>query len=99
MNSHAPAVMALSRQNLPQLPSSSIEKALKGGYVAFDSGDASGVPEAAASSGAPVALIVVATGSEVSIAIDGAKKLAGVRVQVVSLMCTELFEAQPLEYR
>jgi transketolase len=100
-NSHAPSVIALSRQNLPQLPSSSIEKAMRGGYVAYDTADASGAPEASESNTTPVALIVAATGSEVSIAIDGAKKLAaaGLRVRVASLPCVEIFDAQPLEYR
>jgi transketolase len=101
-NSHAPAVVALSRQNLPQLPSSSIEKAMRGGYVAYDTADASGAPEAAAAVTTPVALNIVATGSEVCIAVEGAKKIAaasGVRVRVVSVPCTEIFEAQPVEYR
>ena len=103
LHPHTPAIMALSRQNVPQLPSSSIEKALKGGYVAFDSADATaGVPEAVPAGAPAPALVVVATGTEVSIAIEGAKAIAaaaGVRVQVASLPCIEVFDAQPLEYR
>lgn len=98
MNAHAPAIFALSRQNLPHLTGSSIEKAMKGGYIAFDTTDAEG--GAAGAPGKPD-LLIVATGSEVSIAIEGAKKLAaaGKRVAVASMPCLELFERQPLEYR
>jgi transketolase len=99
LNDHGPSLVALSRQNLPHLATSSVEKGLKGGYVAWDSSapDAADAPE-----GKPH-LIVAATGSEVSIAIAGAKKLAaaaaGKRVQVASLPCLEAFEAQPAAYR
>jgi transketolase len=100
MNPHAPGVVALSRQNLPQLPGSSIEKGMLGGYTVWDSADPTGAANGPAGQ---VDLIVAATGSEVSIAIDGAKQLvaahAGVRVQVVSLPCIELFEKQTAEYK
>jgi transketolase len=100
MNPHAPGVVALSRQNLPQLPGSSIEKGMLGGYTVWDSADPSGAANAPAGQ---VDLIVAATGSEVSIAIDGAKQLvaahASVRVQVVSLPCVEIFEKQTAEYK
>jgi transketolase len=92
LNSHAPAILALSRQNLPHLAGSSIEKALKGGYTVFDTAEGSvGKPD----------LIVAATGSEVTIAIDGAKAIAagGKRVQVASMPCLEIFDRQTLEYR
>jgi transketolase len=98
-HSHGPSLLALSRQNLPHLATSSIEKAVRGGYSAWDSAapDAADVP-----AGRPD-LVVAATGSEVSIAIAGAKQLAaalpGKRVQVASLPCLEAFEAQPVEYR
>ena len=98
LNSHAPAVIALSRQNLPHLEGSSIEVAMKGGYTVFDT--------AGAGSEAPLRLVIAATGSEVCIALEAAKKLtaeggalAGARVQVASFPCLELFEAQPLSYR
>lgn len=100
MHPGRPAIIALSRQNLPQLPGSSLEKAMRGGYTVFDTTDASGGADAAAP-GKP-ALVVIATGSEVSIAIDGAKRLAassGARVAVASFPCLEVFEAQSAEYR
>jgi transketolase len=88
---HTPAVVALSRQNLPQLATSSIEIASKGGYVSFDSDSAA--------AGAPD-LIFAATGSEVCLSIEAAKAVAadGKRVQVVSLPCLEVFQSQGKEY-
>lgn len=85
---------------------------MRGGYIVFDTADASGGAGSGAGAGAAGAgagtasaarpdLIVAGTGSEVSIAIDGAKKLAagGKRVLVASLPCLEVFEAQPAEYK
>ena len=97
-NSHAPAVIALARSPTPPLMGSSIEKAMRGGYTAWDSSDATGGSDGAP--GAP-AVVVVATGTEVCIAIEGAKLLAaqGLRTAVVSVPCTTVFEAQSLEYR
>ncbi|KAG5948557.1 hypothetical protein E4U60_001470 [Claviceps pazoutovae] len=85
---HTPSIMALSRQNLPQLEGSTIEKASKGGYV---------LREVA---GANVTL--VSTGSEVSICLEAAKYLEekhGVKARIVSIPCFEVFDAQSKEYR
>lgn len=98
-NSHAPAIIALSRQAVPVLAGSTIEKAMKGGYTCFDTSDPNGAADGAA--GHPD-LIVVSTGTEVSIAIDGAKKIAattGKRVAVASMPCLEVFDRQSDEYR
>lgn len=86
-NSHRPSVIALSRQNLPQLAGSSIEIVRRGGYVLQDAENAQ--------------VILVATGSEVSLAVDAAQQLAaqGLPTRVVSMPCTELFDEQPEEYR
>ncbi|KAI8096564.1 transketolase [Halteromyces radiatus] len=86
-NQHRPSVIALSRQNLPQLEGSSIEIVRKGGYILQDAPNAK--------------IIFVATGSEVSLAVDAAKKLAaeGVPARVVSMPCTELYDEQPEEYK
>ncbi|KAI9469370.1 Transketolase [Coemansia sp. RSA 989] len=86
-----PSVLSLTRQNLPQLEGSSVEKALKGGYELQTHG-----------SGSKPDLLIAATGSETSIAADTAKLLAdkhGLTVKVVSMPCLELFNAQPDEYR
>ena len=83
-----PTVLALSRQNLPQLPGSG-KDALKGAYIVSPSGKET--PDA----------ILIASGSEVSLAIDAQAllKAEGVDVRVVSMPCMELFEAQDAAYR
>jgi transketolase len=88
-----PAVIALTRQNLPQLAESSIEKGMKGGYTVYDT--------AGMGSAGPADIIIAGTGSEVSLAMEAADKVAAEatkRVQVVSFPCLELFEAQGAEY-
>lgn len=91
-DAHYPAVLALSRQNLPHLDSR-LDKAVRGGYQVFDSAEmgATGKPD----------LLIVSTGSEVSIAIDGAKQLSekGKRTIVVSLLSWEVFLEQDRSYR
>lgn len=84
-----PSVLALTRQNLPHLEGSSIEAVRKGGYILEPYSDAN--PQ----------VTLVGTGSEVSIAVDAAKQLKkdGVKVRVVSMPSTELFDEQPIEYR
>ena len=83
-----PTVLVLTRQNLPQLPGSSKE-ALKGAYVISEAkkADFDG--------------ILIATGSEVSIAIEAQEELAkdGIDVRVVSMPCTDIFERQSDEYK
>ena len=84
----APTALVLTRQNLPQLSGSSRD-ALKGGYVLQDSGKET--PDA----------ILIASGSEVSLAVEAKEILAGkgVDVRVVSMPCMDLFEQQPQEYK
>ena len=85
----APAILALSRQNLPQLKGTG-KAAMKGGYV---------VSEACAPE--KLDAVIIATGSEVSLSIEAQKQLeaAGKSVRVVSMPCMELFERQSEEYR
>lgn len=84
---HTPSVMCLSRQNLPQLENSTIEHAMKGGYVVHEDKEA--------------AVTLVSTGSEVGICVDAVKTLAGegIKARVVSLPCWEVFDTQDKEYR
>ncbi|MBQ9278340.1 MAG: transketolase [Lachnospiraceae bacterium] len=84
----APTALVLSRQNLPQLDGSS-QEALKGGYIISDSDK--DTPDA----------IIIATGSEVSLAIDAKAKLAenDIDVRVVSMPSMDLFEDQTEEYK
>jgi transketolase len=87
-SAETPTAIILSRQNLPVLENSSRE-ALKGGYVLE--------PE----NGGRLDTILIATGSEVAPALEAKAELEkeGLGVRVVSMPCTELFDAQPLEYR
>ncbi|GJE97081.1 transketolase [Phanerochaete sordida] len=82
-----PSILALSRQNLPNLEASTVERAMKGGYVVHEVEGED--------------LTFVSTGSEVSIVLEAAKKLEaeGVKARVVSLPCWEIFDSQPEEYR
>ncbi|MFW5867184.1 MAG: transketolase [Armatimonadota bacterium] len=85
-----PVALALTRQNLPTLDLDTYpvrEGAPKGAYVLADAeGD--------------LQLVLVATGSEVALAMDARDKLQekGVGVRVVSMPCMEIFEEQPREY-
>jgi len=84
-----PSILALTRQNLPLLRTSSEENlTLKGGYIL--SGDAQ-----------KRQATIIATGSEVSLAMEAKACLAaeGIEVAVVSMPCCELFDAQPEPYR
>ena len=84
-----PTALVLTRQNLPQLAGSS-KDALKGAYVVSEAKDAANMDG-----------IIIATGSEVSLAVDTQAKLAGegVDVRVVSMPCMDLFEQQSAEYK
>jgi transketolase len=87
-----PTALVLTRQNLPVIDRTkmaSAESLLKGGYVLRDA--PSGRPD----------VILMATGSEVEIALEAAGTLSdqGVGVRVVALPSWELFEAQDAAYR
>ncbi len=83
-----PSALLLSRQGLPILPFD-IEKiesgVRKGAYSVLD---CDGNPE----------IVLVATGSEVSLAMEVAEKMKDKRVRVVSMPSMEIFDAQPKEY-
>ena len=87
-----PTALALSRQNLPILDRSQLAPAselAKGGYVLADADG--GQPD----------VILIATGSEVAVALEARQMLAaeGIGARVVNLPSWELFEAQPQAYR
>ncbi|MFJ3929341.1 transketolase [Streptomyces sp. NPDC090029] len=89
---HEPAALVLSRQALPTLDRSVLASAsgtARGAYVLADAPD-----------GAPQVLLL-ATGSEVSLALSAREELAaeGIAARVVSMPCWELFDRQPREYR
>ena len=83
-----PTAIVLTRQNLPQL-SGSTKEALKGGYIIKEASKAT--PD----------MILIASGSEVSLAVDAAAELEneGVATRVVSMPCMDVFEKQSKEYK
>jgi transketolase len=89
---HQPAVLALSRQPLPTIDRSKYAPAsgvARGAYVLADA------------PGRDPEVILIATGSEVSLALDAHEKLIaeGIRSRVVSMPSWEIFDHQPKEYR
>ena len=86
----SPSILSLTRQNLPALRREYTEKNLcaQGGYIISEP---KGAPQ----------VTLIATGSEVSIAIEAQKLLAAknIAARVVSLPCWELFDEQPASYR
>lgn len=88
-----PSVLCLSRQNCPQVVGSCSTKTQQGGYVIDN-------PIFAVNSTPDV--ILIATGSELGLAVDSAKVLIDefkLNVRVVSMPCTELFDQQTLAYK
>ena len=83
-----PTSIVLTRQNLPILENSSFEKVAKGAYVVYETAE-------------DFDTILIATGSEVALAIDVACELEkdGSKVRVVSMPSVELFEEQSKEYK
>jgi transketolase len=88
-NPDRPAALALSRQNLAVLDADDVGGAAKGGYVLAEAG--SGTPD----------LLLLATGSEVGLALAARERLEaeGTATRVVSLPCLEWFKAQPQAYQ
>jgi transketolase len=89
---HEPAVLVLSRQALPTVDRSTAAPAsrvARGAYVLLDPEE--GEPD----------VVLIATGSEVTLAVEARAELAGegIRARVVSMPCSELFDRQPQEYR
>jgi len=85
---HKPTLLAFTRQNVPNLPGSSLAGVAQGAYVLVD---CDGTPD----------LILLGTGSEVSLCVTAAEKLTseGKKVRVVSMPSWEQFEAQTAAYK
>ena len=87
---NGPTSLILTRQALPPMLRSAAQQAhiAKGGYVLVE---AAGAPQC----------VLIATGSEIALAVEAAKALTeqGRRIRVVSMPCTDLFDAQPQQYR
>src|SRR5205807_4509373 len=96
---HAPTALALTRQKVPLIDRkkfAAAEGLRHGGYIlaeADDAGNGSGNDR--------IKLILIATGSEVSLALQAREELQGdgITSRVVSMPCIELFEEQPQDYR
>jgi transketolase len=91
---HAPTALALTRQKVKPIDRTRFAAATglrRGGYVLAEAEDANESPS----------LILIATGSEVSLALEAREKLQqeGIPTRVISLPCWELFDEQPVEYR
>ncbi len=84
-----PALVLLTRQGLPVFDRNtypSAEEFRKGGYIMQN---CEGAPE----------VVIIATGSEVWVALEAAEKISEYKVRVVNMGCWELFDEQSLEYR
>ncbi|KFU80142.1 transketolase [Amycolatopsis lurida] len=86
---HHPSGLALTRQNVPVLEGTSAEGVKRGGYVLAEASD--GNPE----------VVLIATGSEVQLAVEARKTLEadGIPASVVSMPCVEWFDAQDQSYK
>jgi transketolase len=89
LNHTTPSILALSRQNLPYLQCDrSLGDIKRGGYIVYQENSAMVKPD----------LVIVATGSEVALAIEVAKQL-NINTQVASLPCLEVFSQQNQQYQ
>jgi transketolase len=87
-----PSAIALTRQNVPVLPPQDVYRegnVFRGAYILKEGG------------GGHPAVMLLASGSEVHVALDAAKLLEaeGVQARVISILCWERFEEQPDDYR
>lgn len=87
-SSETPSALVLTRQPLPVLANSTFEGVSKGGYITYETNNTPDV-------------ILLATGSEVSLAVESAKALEdqGKSIRVVSMPCFEWFEQQSEAYK
>ena len=92
-NKNRPSALLLSRQNLPYAPKQDADVITQGGYVLAE-------PSEVGLKKKPVA-VIIATGSEVQLALHAQAELAksGVPVRVVSMPSTNVFDRQPLDYK
>jgi transketolase len=87
---NGPTCLILTRQDLPHVPRTpeQIASIARGGYIVSNGNE-------------PPVVTLIATGSEVQLAVGAARELekAGVSARVVSMPCTQAFDRQPAEYR
>jgi len=92
-NAARPSVLALSRQNLPYAPKRGLDEISKGAYVLSEPADVGLKKKARA--------VIIATGSEVQLALHAQVALAqdGIAVRVVSMPSTSVFDRQDVKYK
>ena len=92
-NRSRPSALLLSRQNLPYLPKASLDEISKGAYVLAEPSEVGLKKKAQA--------VIIATGSEVSLALHAQAELAKLKiaVRVVSMPSTTVFDRQPVKYK
>jgi transketolase len=92
-NRARPSALLLSRQNLPYLPKAALDEISQGAYVLAEPGEV-GLKKAAQA-------VIVATGSEVQLAMHAQQLLAaeGIAVRVVSMPSTTVFDRQSVAYK
>jgi transketolase len=87
---NGPTALILSRQMMPNNENSNTEKMKKGAYIVYESGEKYKEKD--------IQLVIISTGSEVSLAIEVAKHL-DIRCRVVSMPCVSLFDKQDIFYK
>jgi transketolase len=92
-NSGRPSALLLSRQNLPYLPKAALDDINKGAYVLAEPAEVGLNKKAQA--------VIIATGSEVGLAMHAQAELAKLKiaVRVVSMPCTSVFDRQNIKYK
>jgi transketolase len=92
-NKHRPSALLLSRQNLPYAPKADADVITQGAYVLAE-------PAEVGLKKKPVA-VIIATGSEVQLALHAQQQLAELKipVRVVSMPSTTVFDRQPMDYK
>ena len=92
-NANRPSALLLSRQNLPYAPKSGLEDISKGAYVMAEPAEVGLAKKAQA--------VIIATGSEVQLALHAQQQLAvgGIAVRVVSMPSNTVFDRQPVAYK
>ena len=93
IDSQRPSALLLSRQNLPYLPKSALEDISRGAYVLAEPAEVGLKKKAQA--------VIIATGSEVQLALHAQQQLAvqGIAVRVVSMPSTTVFDRQDTRYK
>lgn len=92
-NANRPTALLLSRQNLPYAPKGNLDEVTRGGYVLAEPSEVGAGKRAQA--------VIIATGSEVQLALKAQEQLAqgGIAVRVVSMPSTTTFDRQDAAYK